>query len=45
MYLRSTYIVSTRVLSNVLKPMPASDPCFESIQLKTKCYSIFQLHT
>ena len=21
-----------------------SDPCFESIQLKTKCYSIFQPH-
>ena len=20
------------------------DPCIESIQLKTKCYSIFQLH-
>ena len=22
-----------------------SDPCFKSIRLKTKCYSIFQLHT
>ena len=21
-----------------------SDPCFESIRLKTKCYSVFQLH-